>query len=94
MNRNWARRGLTAHFALPAGFAALLVVGATVTTVGRFLPYTATALLAGDTNGGGMPQIPRGVAALPYLAAIAVLAAIAMAVAVAASLITARRDIS
>src|SRR6202034_3600929 len=35
-----------------------LVVGATLTTVGRFLPYTAASMMAGDTNGGGMPQIP------------------------------------
>jgi hypothetical protein len=62
-----------------------LVVGATVTTVGRFLPYTAAAMMAGDTNGGGMPQIPRGVAALPYPVAIAVLAAIAVAVAAGAA---------
>ena len=68
-----------------------LVVGATVTTVGRFLPYTAAAMLAGDTNGGGMPQIPHGVTALPYPAAIAVLAT---AVAVAAALTTVRHDVT
>jgi ABC-2 type transport system permease protein len=70
-----------------------LVVGATLPSAGRFLPYTAAAMLAGDTNGGGMPQIPRGVTALPYPAAIAVLAAVAVAVAVVATLITARRDV-
>jgi hypothetical protein len=51
-------------------------------------------MMAGDANGGGMPQIPRGVTALPYLAAIAVLAAVAVAVSAAAALTTARRDIS
>jgi hypothetical protein len=51
-------------------------------------------MLAGDTSGGGMPQIPRGVTALPYPAAIAVLAAIATSVAVAAAFTTARRDIT
>lgn len=76
------------------GLVAELVVGATVTTVGRFLPYTAAAMLAGDTNGGGMPQIPRGVAALPYPAAIAVLAGIAAAVTALAARSTARRDIT
>jgi hypothetical protein len=76
------------------GLVIELVVGATVTTVGRFLPYTAAAMLAGDTNGGGMPQIPRGVTALPYPAAIAVLAASAVAVAVAAALTTVRRDVT
>jgi hypothetical protein len=35
---------------------------------------------AGDTNGGGTPQIPRGVTALPYPAAAAVLAAIGVVV--------------
>jgi hypothetical protein len=76
------------------GLVIELVVGATVTSVGRFLPYTAAAMLAGDTNGGGMPQIPRGVAALPYLAAAAVLAAIAVALAVVAALTTVRRDVT
>lgn len=76
------------------GLVVELVVGATVTTVGRFLPYTAAAMLAGDTNGGGMPQIPRGVAALPYPAAIAVLAAIAVVVAVVAGRATVRRDVT
>ncbi len=76
------------------GLVVELVVGATVTTVGRFLPYTAAAMLAGDTNGGGMPQIPRGVAALPYPVAIAVLAAIAVVVAVVAGRATVRRDVT
>jgi hypothetical protein len=71
-----------------------LVTAATLTTVGRFLPYTAAAMMAGDTNGGGMPQIPRGVAALPYPAAIAVLAAIAVTVAAVAALTTVRRDVT
>jgi hypothetical protein len=57
------------------GLVIELVMGATVTAVGRFLPYTTAAMMAGDTNGGGMPQIPRGVTVLPYPAAIAVLAA-------------------
>ena len=76
------------------GLVVELVVGATITTAGRFMPYTTAAMMAGDTNGGGMPQIPRGVTALPYPAAIAVLAAIAVAVAVAAALITVRRDVT
>jgi ABC-2 type transport system permease protein len=76
------------------GLVAELVTGATVTTVGRFLPYTAAAMLAGDTNGGGMPQIPRGVTALPYPVAVAVLAAIAIAVTAAAALTTVRRDVT
>ncbi|MBO0804431.1 MAG: hypothetical protein J2P25_15315, partial [Nocardiopsaceae bacterium] len=76
------------------GLVVELVVGATVTTVGRFLPYTAAAIMAGDTNGGGMPQIPRGVTALPYPAAVGVLAAIAVALAVTAALTTVRRDVT
>ena len=76
------------------GLVVELVVGATVTTAGRFLPYTAAAVMAGDTNGGGMPQIPRGVAALPYPAAIAVLAVIAVTIAAAAALTTVRRDVT
>ena len=40
MDRNWARRGLAAHFALPAGFAALLVVGAAAAGLHGRLPAT------------------------------------------------------
>jgi hypothetical protein len=76
------------------GLVIELVVSATVTTVGPFLPYTAATMMAGDTNGGGMPQIPRGVTALPYPAAAAVLAAIAAAVAAVAALTTVRRDVT
>lgn len=76
------------------GLVVELVVGATVTGAGRFLPYTAAAMMAGDANGGGMPQIPRGVAALPQVAAIVVLAAIAVAVAAVAALTTVRRDVT
>ena len=53
MNRNWARRGLAAHFALPAGFAALLVVGATAAGLGGRLPATGVLILAGLVVYGG-----------------------------------------
>jgi ABC-type transport system involved in multi-copper enzyme maturation permease subunit len=76
------------------GLVVELVAGATVTAAGRFLPYTAAAMMAGDTNGGGMPQIPRGVTALPYPAAAVVLAATAVAVAAVAALTTVRRDVT
>ena len=71
-----------------------LVVGATLPSAGRFLPYTAAAMMVGDTSGGGMPQIPRGVTALPYPAAITVLAAIAVAITAVAALTTARQDVA
>jgi len=64
-----------------------------VITSGEFRLKTATDTYL-DQPGGGMPQIPRGVTALPYLAAIAVLAAIAAAVAAAAALTTVRRDVT
>ena len=76
------------------GLVVELVAGATLPAAGRFLPYTAAAMMAGDVNGGGMPQIPRGVTALPYPAAAAVLAAIAVVIAVAAALTTVRRDVT
>jgi hypothetical protein len=50
--------------------------------------------MAGDTSGGGMPQIPRGVTALPDPAAAGVLAAVAVAIAAAAALTTVRRDVT
>ncbi len=76
------------------GLVVELVVGATVTTVGSDLPYTAAAMMAGDSNGGGMPQIPRGVAALPYPAANTVLTAVAVVLAIVAARTTVRRDIT
>src|ERR1700761_5929288 len=47
MNRNWARRGLAAHYALPAGYAALLVVGAIAAGLHGRLPATGVLILAG-----------------------------------------------
>jgi hypothetical protein len=76
------------------GLVVELVTGATVTAVGRFLPYTAAAMMAGDVNGGGMPQIPRGVTALPYPAAAGALAAVAVAVAAVAAFTTVRHDVT
>ena len=76
------------------GLVVELVVGATLTATARFLPYTAAAMMAGDTNGGGMPQIPRGVTALPYPAATGVLTTIAISAAAIAALTTVRRDIN
>ena len=76
------------------GLVVELVVAATLPSAGRFLPYTAAAMMAGDTNGGGMPQIPHGVTALPYPAAIAVLIAVAVAVALTAASTTVHRDVT
>ncbi len=65
MNRNWARRGLAAHFALPAGFAALLVVGATAAGLGGRLPATGVLILAGlVVYGGSAVAEPLAAAAL------------------------------
>jgi two-component system sensor histidine kinase KdpD len=47
MNRSWTRRGLAAHVALPAGFAALLVVGAIAAGLAGRLPATGLLILAG-----------------------------------------------
>jgi two-component system, OmpR family, sensor histidine kinase KdpD len=47
MNRSWARRGLAAHYALPAGYAALLVVGAIAAGLHGRLPATGVLILAG-----------------------------------------------
>ena len=75
------------------GLVIELVVGSTVT--GRTLPALHHSGHAGrGHNGGGMPQIPRGVTALPYPAAIAVLAAIAAAAAAAAAFTSVRHDIT
>ena len=76
------------------GFAVELVVGGTATAVAPYLPYTAAALMAGVTSGGGMPPIPRGVTALPFPAAGAVLAGVAVLLAAAAAASIVRRDIT
>ena len=47
MNRNWARHGLAAPFALPVGFAALLVVGTIAAGLQGRLPATGVLILAG-----------------------------------------------
>ena len=46
MNRSRARTGLPAYFALPAGFAALLVVGAVAAGLHGGLPATGVLILA------------------------------------------------
>ena len=76
------------------GFAVELVVGGTATAVARYLPYTAAALMAGVTSGGGMPPIPRGVIALPFPAAGTALAGVAILLAAVAAATTVRRDIT
>jgi hypothetical protein len=76
------------------GFAVELVVGGTATALAPYLPYTAAALMAGVTSGGGMPPIPRGVIPLPFPAAGAVLAGVALLLAAMAAATTIRRDIT
>ena len=76
------------------GFAVELVVGGTATAVAPYLPYTAAALMAGVTSGGGMPPIPRGITQLPFPAAAAVLAGVVILLAAVAAATTVRRDIT
>jgi hypothetical protein len=76
------------------GFAVELAVGGTATVVAPYLPYTAAALMAGVTSGGGMPPIPRGVTPLSFPAAAGLLAGAAIMLAVMAAATTVRRDIA
>src|ERR1700722_204727 len=46
MDRNRTPRGLAAHFALPAGFTALLVTGALAAGLGGRLPATGVLVIA------------------------------------------------
>ena len=46
MDRNRSPRGLAAHYALPAGFTALLVTGALAAGLGGRLPATGVLILA------------------------------------------------
>ena len=76
------------------GFAVELAVGGTATAVAPYLPYTAAALMAGVTSGGGMPPIPRGVTPLSFPAAAGLLAGAAIVLAIMAAATTVRRDIT
>jgi len=75
-------------------FAVELIVGGTATAVAPYLPYTAAAMMAGVTSGGGMPPIPRGVIPLAFLGAAGVLAGAAVLLAAVAAATTVRRDIT
>jgi ABC-type transport system involved in multi-copper enzyme maturation permease subunit len=75
------------------GFAVELIVGGTATTVASYLPYTAAAMMAGVTSGGGMPPIARGVTPLPLPAAAGVVAGAALLLAAVAAVTSTRRDI-
>ena len=59
-----------------------------------YLPYTAAAMMAGITSGGGMPPIPRGVFPLAFPGAAGVLAGAAVALAAVAAAATVNRDIT
>ena len=75
-------------------FVIELIIGGTAGTAGAFLPYTAAATMAGVASGGGMPQVPRGIDALPFAAATGTLFGVAVLLSAVAALTTARRDIS
>ena len=66
-------------------FAVELIVGGTATTMAPYLPYTAAAMMAGITSGGGMPPIPRGVIPLAFPGAAGVLAGAAVLLAAVAA---------
>ena len=75
-------------------FAVELIVGGTATKVAPYLPYTAAAMMAGVTSGGGMPPIPRGVIPLAFPGAAGVLAGAAVLLAAVAAATTVNRDIT
>lgn len=76
------------------GFVVELIVGGTFPGLARFLPYTTAAMMAGVATGGGMPQIPRGAAPLPFPDAVGALVGTVALLAVVAALTTIRRDIT
>jgi ABC-type transport system involved in multi-copper enzyme maturation permease subunit len=76
------------------GFAVELIVGGTATAVAPYLPYTATAMMAGVTSGGGMPPILRGIIPLPFPATAGVLAGVVILLTATAAVTTTRRDIT
>lgn len=75
------------------GLAVEEILGASFSAIGPYLPYTAAAMAAGVTNGGGMPPIPRGIHPLPFGGVMLLLTGIALALGVISSLTTLRRDV-
>lgn len=75
------------------GLAVEEILGASFSSIGPYLPYTAAAMTAGVTNGGGMPPIPRGIHPLPFGGVVLLLAGIALALSVVSALTTLRRDV-
>lgn len=68
--------------------------GAFTSSIGPYLPYTAAAMTAGVTNGGGMPPIPRGIHPLPFVAVVGLLAGIAILLGALSQLTTLQRDVN
>jgi ABC-type transport system involved in multi-copper enzyme maturation permease subunit len=75
------------------GLAVEEILGASFSSVGPYLPYTAAAMTAGVTNGGGMPPIPRGIHPLSFVAVVALLAGIVVILSAISLLTTLRRDV-
>jgi ABC-2 type transport system permease protein len=76
------------------GLAVEEILGASFSSVGPYLPYTAAAMTAGVTNGGGMPPIPRGIHPLSFVAVVALLAGIVVLLGAISLLTTLRRDVN
>ena len=76
------------------GLAIEETLGAALTsTIGPYLPYTAAAMAAGVTSGGGMPPIPQGIHPLPFAAVAGLIAALAVLLGAIAQITTLRRDV-
>jgi ABC-2 type transport system permease protein len=76
------------------GLAVEEILGASFSAIGPYLPYTAAAMAAGVTNGGGMPPVPLGIHPLSFGPVIALLAGIVVLFGALSLLTTLRRDVN
>jgi len=76
------------------GFVVEQIVGGLFTSIAPYLPYTAAAMMAGVTSGGGMPQVPSEASPLPFGAAAGLLAGLSVVISALAARTSVRRDVS
>jgi ABC-2 type transport system permease protein len=76
------------------GFGIEQVLGGISRALAAYLPYTAATTLAGARSGEGMPQLPVGLSALPFIAVVALLAGTAVLMAAVSAATTVQADVA
>jgi len=76
------------------GFGMEQILGGLSRALAAYLPYTAAATLAGARSGEGMPQLPSGLSALPFIAVVALLAGTAVLMSAVSAATTVQADVA